>query len=114
MSSELIKEYRFGRIIIEHKTYHEDVILLDKIVIPNWWRKKGHSLTKEDLNQVLDYKPELLIIGTGNSGLMNIPPDLTKDLNFSVISLPTPEAVKKYNQEIKKNKKIAGAFHLTC
>ena len=114
MSSEFIKNYRFGSITLENETFYEDIILLGKSVIPNWWRKIGHSLSIEDLKYVLDYAPELLIIGTGNSGLMSVPLELTKNLNFEVISLPTPDAVKKYNHEIKGNKKIAGAFHLTC
>ncbi len=114
MKSEFIDDYKFGRITILNKTYYDDIILLDKKVEPKWWRKEGHNLSKEDLNKVLDYSPELLIIGTGDSGLMKVPPELTKNLNFEVISLPTSEAVKKYNSEIKGNKKIAGAFHLTC
>ncbi len=114
MKSEFISDYKFGRITILSKTYSDDIILLDSKVVPKWWRKEGHNLSKEDLNKILDYKPELLIIGTGDSGLMKVPQELTTNLNFEVISLPTSEAVKKYNFEIKGNKKIAGAFHITC
>ncbi|MFX1572751.1 MAG: MTH938/NDUFAF3 family protein [Promethearchaeota archaeon] len=114
MTSEFIKNYQFGSISLENETFYEDIILLGKSVIPNWWREKGHHISKEDLKYVLDYAPELLIIGTGNSGLMNVPLELTKNLNFEIISLPTQEAIQLYNQEIKGNRKIAGAFHLTC
>ncbi len=114
MPSEFIKSYEFGRIIIENKTYTSDIIILGKNVKPKWWRKEGHNLAKEDLNEVIEYKPKLLIIGTGDNGLMKIPPNLSSKLNFKIVSHPTKEAVEKYNQAIKRSTNIAGAFHLTC
>lgn len=114
MSSEFINSYEFGRIIIENKTYTNDIILLGKDVKPKWWREKGHNLIKEDLKGVIEYKPELLIVGTGAYGMMKISSNLSKQLNIKIESYPTKDAVKKYNQEIKSDKKIAGAFHLTC
>ena len=114
MKSEFINDYKFGKITILNKTYSDDIILLNRKVEQKWWRKEGHSLSIEDLNKVIDFKPDLLIIGTGDSGLMKVPLELYESLNCEVVSLPTSEAVKKYNSEIKENKKIAGAFHLTC
>ena len=114
MSSEFISDYEFGRIIIENKTYTNDIILLGKNVKPKWWREKGHNLVKKDLKGIIEYEPELLIIGTGAYGMMKVPSNLSEILNIKIISHPTKEAVKKYNQEIKSDKKIAGAFHLTC
>ena len=114
MSLEFISEYSFGRIVIESNIYVDDIILLGKKIKPKWWRKSGHSLIKEDLEDVIEYEPDLLIIGTGSYGMMNIPSSLSKKLNFEVIAYPTNKAVIKYNQEIKGETRIAGAFHLTC
>ena len=47
-------------------------------------------------------------------GMMEVPANLSKKLNFEVIAYPTNKAVIKYNQEIEGDKKIAGAFHITC
>jgi len=114
MSSEFINDYKFGRIKIENKTYTDDIIILGKNVKPKWRRLKGHNLAKDDLNEVIIYGPDLLIVGTGTYEKMQVPSNLSEKLNFKVISYPTKEAVEKYNQEIKENKRIAGAFHLTC
>ncbi len=114
MSLEFISEYSFGRIVIESNIYVDDIILLGKKVKTKWWRKSGHSLIKEDLKNVIEYAPELLIIGTGSYGMMEVPANLSKKLNFEVIAYPTNKAVIKYNREIEGDKKIAGAFHLTC
>ncbi|MFX1392185.1 MAG: Mth938-like domain-containing protein [Promethearchaeota archaeon] len=114
MSSEFINSYEFGKIVIENKIYTSDIILLGKSVKPKWWREKGHNLVKKDLKEIVEFSPELLIIGTGAYGMMSVPSELSKQLNIKIASHPTKEAVKRYNQEIKSNKKIAGAFHLTC
>ena len=114
MTPNFIINYQFGGITIENRTYSSDVILLEKNVFPNWRRKKGHSLVIKDLEKVIDYKPELLIVGKGYYGYMDVPPQLTKKLEFQVISYKTQDAIKLYNQEIKKSKKISGAFHLSC
>ncbi|TFF97741.1 MAG: hypothetical protein EU547_03515 [Promethearchaeota archaeon] len=114
MSSQFIKDYKFGKIKINGQTYSNDVILLRKEVHPNWWRERGHSLSKDDLDIVLEYDPDILIIGTGNSGRMSVPQSLTRELNMEVKSYRTNQAVQKYNELLKKDKKIAGAFHLTC
>jgi len=113
MAPEFIN-YEFGRITIENKTFTSDIIILGKNVKPKWWRERGHNLVKEDLREVIEYGPELLIVGTGAYGMMTVPTDLSKQLDFEILSYPTKEAVEKYNQEIKREKNIAGGFHLTC
>ena len=114
MAPEFISGYEFGKIIIENKTYTSDLIILGTKVKPKWWRKSGHNLVKDDLKEVVEYRPETLIIGTGAYGMMTISADLSKNLDFEILSYPTKEAVEKYNQEIKREKNIAGGFHLTC
>ena len=114
MSLDFISEYSFGRIVIESKIYINDIILLGEKIKPKWWRKTSHSLIKEDLENIIDYEPDLLIIGTGAYGMMKVPSKLPKELDFKIIATPTKEAIKRYNKEIKGVMKIAGAFHLTC
>ncbi|TXT59784.1 MAG: hypothetical protein BAJALOKI2v1_170038 [Promethearchaeota archaeon] len=115
MTPEFIQQYRFGKIVIEGKTYENDVILLGKEVVPNWWRNRGHRLAKKDLEKIIEFKPDLLIVGKGHSGNMSVPSGLPGELNFKVEKYDTNKAVKVYNDKIKKsNQKISGAFHLTC
>jgi len=114
MSANFVESYRFGNIKIDNKSYTNDLILLGKKVIPNWWRDRGHNLNKSDLKKVIDYNPDILIIGTGNTGNMNVPQKLIKDLDFKVEYYKTAKATKKYNDRLDTDKKIAGAFHLTC
>lgn len=114
MTPDFIEEYSFGRIVIDGKTYNDDVILLGEKVIPSWWRKRGHRVVVDDLNKILDYDPAILIIGTGSSGRVKVPSKLPRRLDFEVESYPTKKACKRYNELLRKEKKLAGGFHLTC
>jgi len=69
----MIDSYDFGRIIINGKRYNSDLIVFSDKVRDGWWRKEGHRLDVEDLKDVLESKPEVLVVGTGYSGLMRIP-----------------------------------------
>jgi len=114
MSTQFITDYTFGRITINGESYSNDVILLGEEVRSNWWRDRGHSLSLNDLDAVIQYDPEMLIVGTGNSGRMSVPHSLPKQLDMKVKSYRTDRAVQKYNELLKEGKKVAGAFHLTC
>ncbi|MBS3790545.1 MAG: hypothetical protein KGY66_06485 [Candidatus Thermoplasmatota archaeon] len=114
MVSNFIEDYSFGKIVIKGELYSDDVILLGKKVIDGWWRKRGHRVAKGDLTKIIEYDPDVLIIGTGNSGRMKVPSELPKKLEFEVESYPTGKACDRYNKLLQSDKKIAGGFHLTC
>lgn len=111
-----ILSYKFGVINIDGKEYRRDVIVFPDRVLPDWWRKEGHSLGLMDLQAVLADKPEILIIGLGHSSRMGIPNN-TKDTlrkeNIDLYALPTAEACERYNQLAGKKRTIA-ALHLSC
>lgn len=112
----IIDSYEFGRIVVNGKEYHSDIILFGDKTQPGWWRKEGHRLCLDDLKTILDYKPDILIIGQGTSSVMSVPEEVIqalKEKNIEVIPLDTPQAVKEYNK-LHGKKKIAAAFHLTC
>ncbi|MCR4396313.1 MAG: MTH938/NDUFAF3 family protein [Candidatus Saccharicenans sp.] len=110
-----IESYSFGRLVIEGKTYAADLIIVGEEILPNWWRREGHSLCPEDLKLIIERKPEILVIGTGAYGAMDVPYETEKFLEeegIEVIWKPTGEAVDIFNSI--SGRKKAGAFHLTC
>lgn len=110
-----IEEYDFGHMKIDGKVYRSDIIIPDRI-IPDWRRKEGHTLCLDDVKDVLEDNPEVLVIGTGYSGLMHVPADIVSELErkgITVYSAKSGAAVDKYNQ-LGAEKQTAGAFHLTC
>lgn len=112
-----IEKYEFGEIVIGGKKYTRDLIIFPDRIRENWWREKGHSLCMKDLKEVIDYKPEILIIGTGYSGVMRVPESLIQEIErigIKVIVKPTKEVLAIFNEFIKKNKNAVCALHLTC
>jgi hypothetical protein len=111
----LVESYSFGRMVINAKVYTADLIIVGEEIFPNWWRKEGHLLQPEDLDVVMARKPEVLVIGTGAYGAMEVPYQTEKFLEeagIEVIWKQTDEAVEIFNNI--SGKKKAAAFHLTC
>ncbi|MHB8277398.1 MAG: Mth938-like domain-containing protein [Candidatus Humimicrobiaceae bacterium] len=112
----MINSYSFGTITIDNQKFTKDFIIYPDHINSNWRRKTGHLLTEDDITEILDYKPEILIIGTGSRGLMKVDDKLKeklKALGIEFVIKKTAEAVKEYN-EIFKEKKVVFALHLTC
>lgn len=110
----MIESYEFGKMKIAGKIYTSDLIVFPDRIIEKWWRKEGHRLCLEDLKDVIEFKPEVLVIGTGYNARMMVPGELMETLEkigIKTIALPTQDAVKVFNET--KAKKV-GAFHLTC
>jgi hypothetical protein len=115
MAMPKIDEYDFGRIVVDGVEQRQDVILLPGRVVPNWWRRDGHSLVLDDLAAVLDELPERLIVGTGAHGRLMPDPDALERLRergIEVEALPTGEAVRRY--DALDPDRTAAALHLTC
>ncbi len=114
----MIDKYESGRLIQIHgKTYHNDVKIIGGRVKDNWWRGQGHLLDLADISDIMESRPDVLVIGTGYSGRMQVP-DATRqglgNLGIRIMAERTGSAVRMFNQLHKEGRKVAGAFHLTC
>jgi hypothetical protein len=110
-----IEHYEFGRARIDGQEYSRDVIVLPDRVVPDWWRRDGHSLVMEDLDAVLDELPETLVVGTGADGRMSPDREALDGLRsrgIQVETLRTTEAVRRYGELDPAT--TAAALHLTC
>ncbi len=112
-----IDSYSFGVMVVGGIEYQTDLIVFPDRVKSNWWRKQGHTLAIEDLDDVFDFKPEVLIVGKGISGVMQIPDSTVEALQekgIELIAENTGQAWQLFNELLQKGKKAVGAFHLTC
>lgn len=113
----MIDAYSFGRISVNGVRYTRDIKIIRDSVIPEWWRKNGHRVEACDISDLLNEKIDIIILGTGNLGLMKAGKALKALLHEKKIELveaPTAEAVALYNRLINEEKNIAAGFHLTC
>ena len=112
-----ITHYEFGWISVDDKDYRSDVIISPDGVQDQWWRTQGHSLAIDDLESVVQSKPEVVIIGSGYYGRMQVP-DATREYlagkGIRVEIATTPEAVVRFNELQQNCARIVAALHLTC
>ncbi|MEA3368452.1 MAG: Mth938-like domain-containing protein [Planctomycetota bacterium] len=112
-----VDAYDFGRIVVDGKTYTDDLILLPDGARPKWRRRHGHTLLEGDLDDVFATGPDLLVIGTGAFGHMIVPEETWEALTSAGIETvieKTAKAVRTYNRLDEEGQHAAGAFHLTC
>lgn len=112
-----VRDYAFGRIDIDGTVYTSDVIIYPERVQAHWWRKQGHSLSMDDLADVLRDPPQVLLIGTGYHGVMQVPPPTLEALRARGVEprvMKTGEAVAELNRLQREAARIVAALHLTC
>lgn len=111
-----IDDYSFGSIVINKVRYDSDLkIFPDRVAAP-WQRKESHLLSLEDIEDILESRPDILIIGTGYAGCMKVPDGLRKqiaDQGVILIVEETGNAWKTCNK-LSAIKKVVAALHLTC
>jgi len=111
----IINSTKFGNIVVDNKNYDKDIKILPSGKILNRWGPKGsHLICLEELNEILDDKPDVIVIGTGQEKIAKLEPDAKKKIqekNIKLIIEPTPQAIISFND---LNEKKAGLFHLTC
>jgi hypothetical protein len=117
MDSIKINSCSFGKIVINHETYTEDVLILpDGKILERWWRKKGHQLSLNDLEDLIKTAPEVIVAGMGVSGMMRPDKDLKSEMSkmsIELIAAPNKEAIELFNA-LSGEKRIGAGFHLTC
>jgi hypothetical protein len=110
-----LQNYSFGQVTVDGSEQTRDLIVLPGRVMTNWWRRDGHSLALEDLDEVLDELPERLILGVGAHGRLQPDPEVIAELErrgTAVECLRTDEAVRRYSELDEQH--TAAALHLTC
>jgi hypothetical protein len=112
-----IDSYRFGEMIIDGAHFRSDLILFPDKILAHWWRREDHVLCVQDIDAVISFHPELVIIGTGAQGRMKISRETQQALaekNIMCSASRTDQAAVFFNKAIEHKRRAAGAFHLTC
>lgn len=116
MTSPRIQHYSFGTITVDGEVHRKDLIIHAGGVIPNWWRKEGHSLHPDDLAEVMKLGPKQLLVGCGSPGRLTVPDVTAKWLaerGIEMLALPTSEACVLFNR-LRSVGDVVLALHLTC
>ena len=113
----MIEKYSFGKMVIEGKSYTSDLKIIHGKVVPNWWRKNGHTVVVDDILDILAAKPSVLVLGKGKPGLMKSTRPLKEALKKNGIELieeSSASAMLTFNNLLEKGAAACAGFHLTC
>ena len=112
-----IQSYRFGYVQIDGKDYRNDVKLIGKRVVPEWWRSQGHLVQVKDVKDLLSEDAEICVFGTGAYGSMRVSDSVMSEFQnrgVKVLIEKTESACNMYTRLLQDGKKVVAGFHLTC
>jgi hypothetical protein len=111
-----IERYDFGQIIIDGVAYRQDLLIWPGRIKKDWWRKEGHLLQVDDVAEALAAGIEVLVVGKGQPGRMEVDQTLAaylKEKGIDLVAVPTAEACRMINA-LGGKRRLAAALHLTC
>ncbi len=117
-----IDSTNFGSITIEGKKYFQVLIIEDKVEEREYERLESlfgtsHRIGEWETEKLLDNKPDIIVIGNGQSGMLEVSEDLKNKASDAVIELITaitPEAIEIYNTKMKEGQQVNALIHTTC
>lgn len=112
-----ITDYHFGQIAIDGQACTSDVIITPEGVEAGWWRQEGHRLAITDLYAVVDARPDIVVIGAGYAGRMQVPEATRAYLEAKGIRVrvsKTRDAVEAFNALQQQYARVVAALHLSC
>jgi hypothetical protein len=85
------------------------------------WRETGTDhrpgILSEDVTELLDHKPEVVILSHGRDGRLGVSAEalsLLETRGVPVVREKTDAALATYNRLTAEGRRVAGLFHTTC
>lgn len=107
-----INSYEQGSILVGNKRFVSSFIITPSILIHNWPPQIFADIAPHHLDQVLEMKPELILLGTGRQQHF-LETDLfmnTAKLNVGFEVMDTGAACRSYNILLQEGRNVAAAL----
>jgi hypothetical protein len=111
-----IERYEFGLIVIDGQSFKNDLLIWPNRIKTDWWRQEAHLLQLDDVAEALAANPQVLVVGQGEPGKMQVDLALSaylRDREVELLVHPTREACRVIN-DLGGTRRLAAALHLTC
>lgn len=112
----MIDSIKFGSITVNGQTHHNDVIVTWEDEVKDIDLTKRHLFDIPEFSQITS-KPELLILGSGDSDWCKISDGVRKlceESEIEIIEMPSRKAVERFNELSNQEKKVVAFIHVTC
>lgn len=117
-----IDSTQFGEVIVDGISFHQVLIIGDSIEERDYKKLEelfntSHEIGDWEMEKLLSNNPEIIIIGTGQNGAMELDKETIQKLQSKgaeIISDSTPKAIEIYNDQVKLGKRVNTLIHTTC
>ena len=96
----MIEEYKLGHIVIDGKDYDNDVEVLWTDEVFDWDREEDYIIGLNDVIGAIEREPEVIVIGTGESGMCQVTDEAVRAIEGKGIKLiidKTEQATRTFN-----------------
>lgn len=117
-----IAKIKWGKIIVNDREYHDILVFGDTLEERDYERLKelygtSHKLGDWEVKRLFSNDPEMIILGTGWAGVLEVPTIIKEEAEHRGIELKlvkSPKAVKEYNKLVQEGKRVNALIHSTC
>lgn len=117
-----IDSTEFGSITINGKPYGQVLIIGEKVIERDEAKLESlfgttHYISQDEANTLLSNNPELIIIGSGTSGVLKVTDNIKEKIQTAGVPLKillTSQAVKEFNTQVEKGTRVNALIHTTC
>jgi uncharacterized protein len=110
--NQLVTGYGNGWVEINTVRFEHSMIVLPNLLITDWQVSDFDSLTEQDFARLLELKPEVVLLGTGDKHRF-LHPRISRQLteaNISLESMDTAAACRTYNILMAEGRHVAAAL----
>lgn len=112
----------WGNITVNGQKYHEVVISGEKIEPRDGERLEkelgtDHEIGNWEVEKLLSGSPEVIIVGTGAAGVLEVSDEVKEKLEQSgaeIKILLTSQTISEFNRLTSEGKKVNALIHTTC
>ncbi len=114
ISGNSIQGYDSGTVIVNGQPYNGSIVVLPDQLITDWRPGLLSDLQPDDLQQLLELNPEVVLLGTGPRQAFPAPALLAPFLNrqIGIEAMDTAAACRTYNILAAEGRRVAAALLL--
>lgn len=109
-----VDAYAEDSITINQIKYSDSILLLKEQLVSPWTQKAIGELGADDFNEIIDAKPQVLIVGTGKSHIF-FDASITMlfhQQHIGLETMTTSAACRTYNVLASEGRNVAGLFFI--
>ena len=103
---------RFGLLVYSAIPFPAVDLVIHTNGLPAVRGSKEHFVAFAEIEGLLKEGPDVLIIGTGYDNMVQVEDEIAA--LSTIVILPTPQAVRRYNELRGEGKSVAAIIHSTC